>query len=74
MYDEDISVETLESGIISFKNLNAGLLRFATKPTKGSRAKEYSITSETLALFKTELSSLITEICNPAIALKEKEV
>ena len=74
MYGDENSFETLESGIISFKNLNAGLLRFATKPNKGSRTKEYSITTETLSLFKEELSRLITEICNPDIPLTEKEV
>jgi len=68
------SVETLESGIISLKNLNAGILRFATKPHKGSRTKEYSITADTLLLFKEELSRLIIEICNPEIPLQEKEV
>lgn len=74
MFEAKNTVETLESGIISFKNLNAGLLRFATKPSKGSRAKECSITPDTVALFKTELSRLISEICNPNIPLTEKEV
>lgn len=74
MFDAEHTVETIESGIISFKNLNAGLLRFATKPSKGSRVKEHIITPETLVLFKTELSRLIVEICNPAIPLTEKEV
>lgn len=74
MYANDNSVETVESGIISFKNLNAGVLRFATKPTKGSRTKENSITADTLFLFKEELCRLITEICNPDIPLTEKEV
>ena len=74
MYGADNSVDTLESGIISFKNLNAGILRFATKPKKGSRTKECSITAETLSRFKEELNTLIAEICNPTIPLLEKEV
>lgn len=64
----------LESGIISFKNLNAGMLRFATKPSKGSRTKDHSITSETLLLFKEQLNKLILEICDSGVPLTEKEI
>lgn len=74
MYTQGSSFETLESGIISFKNLNAGMLRFATKPSKGSRTKDTFITNETLSLFKGELNQLIREICNPTIPLTEKEI
>ena len=66
---------SIQSGIISFKNLNAGLLKFATKDRKGSYAKKDStITQETLSQFEQELKKLIIEICNPDFPLDEKEV
>lgn len=74
MYSEHQPVKELESGILSFKNLNAGMLRFATKPNKASRSKEHTITTETLARFKEQLIELIKEICNRDTPLTEKEV
>ncbi len=75
MYKDKNHIETMESGIISFKNLNAGLLKFATKDKRGSWAKkEHTITNETLDLFELELKKLILEICNPNIPITEKEV
>ena len=64
----------VEAGIISFKNLKAGVLKFATKPSPGSRNKDTQITSNTLSAFETQLKRLILEICNPSIAFTEKEV
>lgn len=73
MYRKTQPVTELESGIISFKNLSAGLLRFATKPSKGSRKKEHTITAETLAQFEEHLLALIKEICTRDVAFTEKE-
>ena len=64
----------VEAGIISFKNLNAGVLKFAIKPSAKSRTKDYTITEETLLSFEKELKHLITEIFNPEIDFIEKEV
>jgi len=65
----------IEAGIISFKNLNAGFLKFAKKDKSGNGAKkETLITPETLDNFYTQLKSLILEICNPEIPFTEKEV
>ncbi|WP_047548880.1 PD-(D/E)XK nuclease family protein [Psychroserpens sp. Hel_I_66] len=64
----------VEAGIISFKNLNAGLLKFATKPSSRSQSKDFLITSETLSAFEIELKKLITEIFNKDINFKEKEI
>ncbi|WP_298755850.1 PD-(D/E)XK nuclease family protein [uncultured Psychroserpens sp.] len=64
----------VEAGIISFKNLSSGLLKFATKPSSNSRTKAHSITEETLNAFKIELKKLITEIYNLDIDFIEKEV
>ena len=73
MYKENKIELPVEAGIISFKSLNAGLLRFAYKPD-GSKTKDYSITSETLDAFEIELKKLISEIYNPDINFTEKEV
>lgn len=65
----------IEAGIISFKNLNAGFLKFAKKDKPGNGAKkDYDITSETLNLFYNELKTLILEICNPNIDFIEKKL
>ena len=64
----------IEAGIISFKNLNAGFLKFGKKETSLSRIKDQLITEETLGYFELELKKLIIEICNPNIAFIEKEL
>jgi len=63
-----------EAGIISFKNLNSGFIKFGTKEKSGSRTKDQLITQETLALFISELKKLIAEICDPQIPFTEKEI
>ena len=65
----------VEAGIISFKNLSAGFLKFAKKDKSGNGAKKDSlITKETLDSFSVELKQLILEICNPNIPFIEKEI
>ena len=64
----------LEAGIISFKNLSKGFLKFAKKDSPRSRQKDNNITIETLESFSVELKKLILEICDPKIDFKEKEV
>ncbi|SFC97669.1 PD-(D/E)XK nuclease family protein [Algibacter pectinivorans] len=64
----------IEAGIISFKNLNKGFLKFAKKESVSSRSKDALITIDTLACFEAELKNLIIEICNPEIDFTEKEV
>jgi len=75
MYNTKNSSQEIESGIVSFKNLQAGLLKFGTKTKKGSRApSETKITQGTLDDFQKQLIDLILEICNPQIPFTEKEV
>ncbi|MDX1543255.1 MAG: PD-(D/E)XK nuclease family protein [Christiangramia sp.] len=62
-----------EAGIISFKNLRSGFLKFEKKEP-GTRKKDPLITQETLDLFQSELKKLIMEICNPEIPFTEKEI
>ena len=65
----------VEAGIISFKNLKEGFLKFAKKDKAGNYAKKNTlITNDTLTNFETELKKLILEICNPKIDFTEKEV
>ncbi|MFD2724881.1 PD-(D/E)XK nuclease family protein [Hyunsoonleella rubra] len=63
----------IEAGIISFKNLNSGFLKFAKKESARGK-KDSSITEDTLKSFEIELQRLISEICNPDINFIEKEV
>jgi hypothetical protein len=74
MYNNLKPIGTIEAGIISFKNLSSGLLRFATKEKKGSRNKDTSITQETIAHFMEAIKTLIFEIGNSQIPFTEKEV
>ena len=74
MFNDQAKLNQLEAGIVSFKNLNAGLLGFANKESKNSRRKDKVITPETLIAFMNELKSLVLEICNPNIPFIEKEV
>ncbi len=74
MYHSENPLAEMEAGLFSFKNQSAGIMLFATKPTKGSRTKDYGITKETLAHFSAELKKLILEILDKQIPFIEKEV
>ncbi|KAB8155739.1 PD-(D/E)XK nuclease family protein [Kordia sp. TARA_039_SRF] len=63
-----------EAGIISFKNLQSGFLKFGTKTSARARNKNQLVTTETLDDFLVELKQLILEICNLDIPFTEKEV
>ena len=65
----------VEAGIISFKNLSAGFLKFSKKDKQGRGAKKDSvITQETFDNYLAQLNTLILEICNINIPFTEKEV
>ena len=64
----------IEAGIISFKNLKSGLLKFGKKDSPRSRNKDNTITKETFSFFSEQLKKLIIEICNPNIDFIEKDV
>lgn len=63
-----------EAGIFSFKNLNSGFLKFATKPAPRSTKKDFTISQEVLQNFAETLTKLIKEICDPTIPFTEKEI
>ena len=64
----------VEAGIISFKNLKQGVLKFAKKESSTSRTKDHLITETTLIDFETQLKNLILEICNKNIDFTEKKL
>ena len=64
----------VEAGIISFKNLKDGFLKFSKKQSNYDKNKETLITEDTLNSFFEELKKLIIEICNPDVDFIEKEV
>ena len=67
LYDAQHPINTIRAGIISFKNLNSGLLNF-------SCANAQEINQSTLLEFKNVLIKLILEIFNTDIPFTEKEV
>lgn len=67
--------EPVEAGVISFKNLKGGFLKFIKKDGPGRNAgKNADINEETLTAFKEELKKLILEICDPNIPFKVKAI
>ncbi len=75
MNNEKAFLHPIEAGIISFKNLSAGFLRFAKKDKLGYGAhKETKITQDTFQAFYIELKNLILEIYNSDVNFVEKEV
>ncbi|MEM9679592.1 MAG: PD-(D/E)XK nuclease family protein, partial [Bacteroidota bacterium] len=73
LHKQQIISLPVEAGIISFKNLNQGLLKFAMKPSPHSRTKDYTITKEVLDNFEIQLKQLILEICDPKLDFIEKD-
>ncbi|MDT0676386.1 PD-(D/E)XK nuclease family protein [Autumnicola musiva] len=68
-------VQPVEAGIISFKNMKGGFLKFCKKDKPGQRSgKKTQVDHDILEAFGAELKILIAEICNPEIPFIEKEV
>ena len=74
MHQKNLIKLPIEAGIISFKNLNEGFLKFGKKESSHSRTKNQLITEDTLNNFEIELKKLIVEICNSEIDFIEKEL
>ncbi|MCF4100563.1 PD-(D/E)XK nuclease family protein [Gillisia sp. M10.2A] len=64
----------VEAGVISFKNLKPGFLKFAKKDKPRDKDKDSIISAETLENFQQQLKALILEICNPDVPFVEKEI
>jgi hypothetical protein len=74
MMHQEIPIIGAEAGIISFKNLGSGFLKFGIKERAGSRNKSQLISEEVLENFRIALKQLIMEICDPAVPFTEKEI
>jgi len=74
MSRKELSFDHLEAGIISFKNLNNGFLKFAKRDKPRGGTKETSITEEILNEFSLQLKKLILQICDPEMPFTEKEI
>ncbi len=74
MMNQQIPITNAEAGIISFKNLGSGFLKFGMREKPGGRKKSEIINTEILNEFTTELKALILEICNPNVPFTEKEI
>ncbi len=75
LLDEKESEHPVEAGVISFKNLKEGFLKFTEKDKPGRGAiKKTEITEEVLEKFRYQLKKLILEICDPGVAFIEKEI
>ena len=64
----------VEAGIICFKNLSKGFMKFGQKESTRSTKKTNSIDLDMLTAYEVQLKKLILEICNPNIDFIEKEV
>jgi len=63
----------IEGGIISFKNLSAGFLKFGKKDAD-NKSKNQLIGQDTLDNFEIQLKKLIIEICDSQTDFTEKEI
>lgn len=73
MYHKNYNPVTVEAGVISFKNLLSGFLKFQKKETPRAQG-DATINDEIHQNFEAELKKLIFELLDPTIPFKEKEI
>jgi hypothetical protein len=66
LYQQNYNKNSLESGIISFKNLKSGLLKV------DFGRNQHEITTEIIEAFMLQIKELIKEIFNQEIPFTEK--
>lgn len=74
LLEKSTSDGKVEAGVISFKNLKNGFLKFQKKDSPRDKVKDSAIDEITITNFKVELKKLILEICDPEIPFLEKEI
>lgn len=74
MIQKEFDIENAFAGIISFKNLGAGYLKFGVKSSSRSQQKEQQISRVIIDSYLIELKKLILEICDQKISFTEKEL
>ncbi len=73
MYSEKHNLDQFEAAIVPFKNLQEGLLTFATKANTGRSKKDTEISPQTLDFFKEQLYNLLETICSLDVPFVAKE-
>ncbi|ASV32629.1 hypothetical protein CJ263_08910 [Maribacter cobaltidurans] len=74
MFLSDNTIENINAGIFSIKNLKEGLILFSKKSSPRDTKKNPIINKEVVLEFEKLLHKLIEEILNPKIPFIEKEV
>ncbi|QED38389.1 PD-(D/E)XK nuclease family protein [Antarcticibacterium arcticum] len=74
LLEDSPSKYPVEAGVISFKNLKSGFLKFGKKEQPRDKNKQCLVDEEILENFKVQLKNLIIEICDPKIPFLEKEI
>jgi len=64
-------ISQLQSGVISFKNLNSGFLKINF--SENSRGMDYEVSEEKIQDFMNEIENLIIEILDPNIPFTENQ-
>ncbi|MBP2831172.1 PD-(D/E)XK nuclease family protein [Aquimarina sp. U1-2] len=72
-YTENNTTDPFQAGIISFKNLQEGFIKFGTKEHTRSQP-DHEVTAGVLDTFKAHLKALIIEIFDPNTPFIEKEI
>ncbi len=74
MYHKEQPFPNAEAGIVTFKNLSAGLLKFSVKNSNARGDTDSMITQEILGIFNEKLNALLLEICDPTVPFTEKKL
>jgi hypothetical protein len=73
LFAAESGTHSIQAGIISIRNLNAGTMHFAIKETRRMSDKDSYITSEVLHTFRTYLCQLLSQLFDPALPFVAKE-
>jgi len=74
MIQSETIYNEFEGGIISFKNIKGGLLKFNFKYGSKHNERQYKIDAEIQSKYKVELEKLILDIFNKETPFQEKEI
>ncbi|HSP40074.1 MAG TPA: PD-(D/E)XK nuclease family protein, partial [Gillisia sp.] len=74
LLDNSPVIGPVEAGVISFKNLKPGFLKFGKKSGSRDKYPDFLIDHKTLEDFQIQLKNLILEICDPNVPFIEKEI
>ena len=72
LYHREKPFSECEAGVISFKSLNDGFLKFDVRPSSKSSKKDTAINVDILSEFEKQLKKIILEITDPEVPFVEK--